>query len=67
MEKKMIQDIDVVSGFFQSGKTSFINSYIENEISKFFNKILIIKLLAYEIVEKDGKKFIKKKILIVKI
>nr|WP_307760080.1 permease [uncultured Peptostreptococcus sp.] len=38
----MIQYIDVVSGFFQSGKTSFINSYIENEISKFFNKILII-------------------------
>ncbi len=34
--------IDVVSGFFQSGKTSFINKYIKNEVSRVFDKILII-------------------------
>lgn len=34
--------IDIVSGFFQSGKTSFINKYIEIEVSKVFDKILII-------------------------
>ena len=34
--------IDVVSGFFQSGKTAFINKYVEKEVSRVYDRILII-------------------------
>lgn len=34
--------IDIVSGFFQSGKTTFINRYIEHEVAEVFDKVLII-------------------------
>lgn len=38
----MSRYIDVVTGFFQSGKTTFINSYVESEVSKVYDRILII-------------------------
>ncbi len=37
-----MQYIDLVSGFFQSGKTTFINRYLEKEISKLYKRVLII-------------------------
>ena len=34
--------IDVVVGFFQSGKTTFIKKYIENEVLKVYDNVLVI-------------------------
>lgn len=37
----MIQ-IDIVSGFFESGKTTFINRYIKEELRKIYDNVLVI-------------------------
>lgn len=38
----MIKSLDIVTGFFESGKTTFVKKLLEKEANEYFDKILVI-------------------------